>query len=98
MTKGAVTLFCHFENESLYSPPFLMTICHFVRDCAGGMDMRSRFWLGYAVDRQKRKLYRTQFNCYPKTFTKQLAHHCAEEMKNLSAILPELYGQEVYRK
>jgi hypothetical protein len=77
-------------------------MCHFVLPIEGGVEMRSRFWIGTpmtlygdsAVARPINKLLGTTLvrsRAVPKDAPEALAHHCAQEYANLAAILPELY-------
>jgi hypothetical protein len=73
----------------------------FLRDPAGGVVLRSRFWLGAAIrpylpgplaDAAARALNRRAVRrlALPDGLPEGLARHCAEEYANLGALLPEL--------
>jgi hypothetical protein len=78
-------------------------MCHLVRKTAGGVEMRSRFWIGgnikvnffsekSIVNRiANTKLIRKL--AIPSDTSYQMALHCAREYNNLAAILPELYRE-----
>jgi len=72
-----------------------------VRNTAGGVEMRSRFWIGrnlrftpFSERSPVQRLINTKFMrklFIPADTPAQMAHHCAQEYSNLAAILPELY-------
>lgn len=71
-------------------------------DGRGGVVLRSRFWLGAAlqpygplggVGRALLNRPAVRRRALPKGLPHALARHCAEEYANLGAILPELYGR-----
>lgn len=80
-------------------------MCHFVRKKDNGVEMRSRFWIGYKVllaglseksalnrlinTKTAKKLF------LPKNVGFAMAMHCAQEYYHLAKILPELY--ETYK-
>ncbi|MDX1913082.1 MAG: FAD-binding protein [Saprospiraceae bacterium] len=74
-------------------------LVHQVRAVAGGCEMRSRFWLGgkYVRLRRKGKLadlaagVLQQFRLLPANFGADMLRHCAEEMRHLAGILPDLH-------
>lgn len=94
ITKGAVTHFMLFEGQSFADKPTKMTICHFVRPLeGGGAEIRSRFWVGYAIVPGK-GIVKTEFDDFGEERTRALANHCASEFANLGTILPQLYAEE----
>ncbi|MDO8628976.1 MAG: hypothetical protein Q7R41_00650 [Phycisphaerales bacterium] len=79
-------------------------MCHIVRDVAGGVELRSRFWIGTPMSlysnspiaRPVNRILNTKFvrsRAVPARAPKALAHHCAQEYVNLAAILPELWNR-----
>jgi DAPG hydrolase PhiG domain len=72
-----------------------------MRKTANGTEMRSRFWLGDVDESPKGPIGRlltpimnTPFmrrRNIPDTLGRDLLLHCAEEMRHLAKILPELY-------
>jgi len=80
-------------------------MCHFVRKTAdGGVEMRSRFWIGHEVKRIGgfgqgilNKILNQPFvkkKLIPKAVGKSMFHHCSQEYHNLADILPQVYGEE----
>lgn len=74
--------------------PVSMVLAHFVRDIPDGIELRSRFWIGYRLENDKITL--TERNI-PKEYPACMADHCAHEMTNLRNLIPalwELYGDK----
>ena len=76
-------------------------LVHHVREVPGGVQMRSRFWLGGAhvqarghpvADPAVRLLARTAMR-RTEDQARALLVHCAHEMSHLAAFLPELHKQ-----
>jgi hypothetical protein len=67
---------------------------HFVREIDGGIELRSRFWMGwtYANGRDIKAL--PDGMRFPEVAVMSLAMHNIKEFTNLAAILPELYAEE----
>ncbi|MBX4262652.1 hydrolase [Clostridium estertheticum] len=71
--------------------PAIMT--HFVREIPGGVEFRSRFWLGYhMVDKKPVKLIPDGIQI-PIQVAMGLAFHNVQEFSNLASILPSLYEE-----
>jgi hypothetical protein len=68
---------------------------HFVREVDGGIEFRSRFWIGYHIDenKQPKKLIPDGFKI-PEIAPKSLVSHCAKEYTHLAKILPSLFAEE----
>jgi len=80
-------------NITLLSPEIpMVTFTHFAREIPGGIELRSRFWLGWHIVDQKPVRVAEQV---PLELAKGLAHHCPKEYANLAAILPEVYAENV---
>jgi len=80
-------------------------MCHFVRVVAGGgVEMRSRFWMGNRVKRMGgigqaflNALLNQSFikrNMIPQEAGSSMFHHCSQEYHNMSEFLPQLYREE----
>jgi len=69
-------------------------MCHFVREIEGGVELRTRFWMGYAV--KNRKLVRTIPEGFkmPEFPLRALALHNIKEFTNLAALLPRIFPEE----
>lgn len=78
-------------------PPFAAPqtfMTHFIREIEGGIELRSRFWMGwtYANGRDIKAL--PEGMRFPEVAVMSLAMHNIKEFTNLAAILPELYAEE----
>ncbi|MCD7864459.1 MAG: phloretin hydrolase [Clostridiales bacterium] len=73
-------------------PPTFMT--HFARDIEGGIELRSRFWMGWTYEKGQDVKVLPDGMRYPDMAAMSLALHCAKEYHNLAAILPQLYAEE----
>ena len=69
----------------------MATFTHVVREIPGGVELRSRFWLGWHVIDKKPVRVADQ----PPELVKGLAYHSPKEYANLAAILPKVYGENV---
>jgi hypothetical protein len=81
---------------------FFTKMCHFVRETAEGVEMRSRFWIGQDIAKEGKKegaLVNRLLNTG--VFKKQalprvarhVAHHCALEYTNLAYLLPRVFAE-----
>jgi hypothetical protein len=81
---------------------FITKMCHFVRETAEGVEMRSRFWIGQDIAKEGKKeeaLINRLLNT--RVFKKRalprvahhVAHHCAAEYTNLACILPRIFAE-----
>jgi hypothetical protein len=70
----------------------LVTFSHVAREIPGGIELRSRFWLGWNIIDKKpvRVADHVLFE-----LVKGLAYHCPKEYTNLAAILPKVYEENV---
>lgn len=68
---------------------------HTTRNIPGGIELRSRFWLGYNIDMltKEPKLLLPEGQKVPVEVAKNLGLHSIEEMTNLATILPDLYAE-----
>ena len=67
-----------------------VTFSHFVRAIEGGIEVRSRFWLGWRIQDKKPTIVD---NKIPFALVKGLANHCPKEYSNLASILPSVYAE-----
>ena len=70
----------------------LATFSHFVREIPGGIEVRSRFWLGWNIVDKKPVRVADEI---PEDLVRGLVHHCTKEYSNLAAILPLVYAENV---
>lgn len=68
---------------------------HTVRPIDGGIELRSRFWLGWNVDLKTHKLVRVIPDdvAIDGEIAKRLGLHSIKEMTNLAKILPSIYRE-----
>lgn len=69
--------------------PVSMVLAHFVRDIEDGIELRSRFWIGYRLENDRITLTEPDI---PKEFPACMADHCAHEMTNLRNLIPPLWS------
>ncbi len=86
--------FVKSTKSPFFVPEIPAMMCHVVREIPGGVELRSRFWLGYDVVDKKPKKKLPSFIKVPAGKPKGLAMHCAREYHNLAAILPGLYEEQ----
>jgi hypothetical protein len=66
---------------------------HYIREVPGGVESRSRFWLGYHMADKKPVKLLPEGIQIPIQVPMGLAFHNIEEYSNLAAILPQLYNE-----
>lgn len=76
------------------APASPAVMCHFVREIPGGVEYRSRFWLGYHIIDKKPRLLLPPGVRVPEIVPFSLALHNVHEYSNLRAILPKIYEEE----
>jgi len=69
-------------------------MCHFVREIPGGVEFRTRFWMGYHMVDKKPKLLLPPGIKIPDIAPKSLATHNVLEYTNLASFLPEIYAEQ----
>lgn len=69
------------------------TFVHFAREYDGGIELQSRFWLGYMM--MDKKPVRTDFAVDPSR-VKGLANHCPQEYHRLAKYLPQLFAENAH--
>jgi len=68
-------------------------MCHFIREIEGGIELRSRFWMGYKLIDGKPVLAIPPGVQVPAAVPFGLANHNVHEFCNLKAFLPEIYAE-----
>ncbi|MBP2650366.1 MAG: hydrolase [Firmicutes bacterium] len=81
-------------NAPAGTPKAPAVMCHFVREIPGGVEFRTRFWIGYHFVDKKPKLLLPPGIKIPEMAPKGLAMHNVFEYTNLAAFLPELYREQ----
>ncbi len=68
-------------------------MCHFIREIAGGVEFRTRFWMGYLLVDRKPVCMLPAGAKVPVEAIQGLAQHNVEEYSNLRVLLPEIYKE-----
>lgn len=79
----------HLPNTK--SPAFMI---HFIREIPGGVEFRTRFWMGYHILNQKPHLLLPPGMRIPESALRGLAIHNVYEYTNLSSFLPQIYKEQ----
>lgn len=79
----------HASNGSI---PTVMT--HFLREIEGGVELRTRFWIGWNVEDGKEVKRVTEEMNIPEEVPRNLLLHNIKEYAHLSQILPEIFEEE----
>lgn len=95
-TSACSTIVCAKGNGKGH-PPFASAetiMCHFVREIDGGIELRTRFWMGWTYDNGKDvKALPDEFRMPPMGPMSLLLHNI-KEFTNLAALLPLVYEEE----
>lgn len=69
-------------------------MCHFIRPIDGGIELRTRFWMGYCIKNGKpKKTVIPPPRLLPTKAAIALLEHNIKEFTHLAAILPEVYAE-----
>lgn len=68
-------------------------MCHIVRDVPGGVEWRTRFWMGYRLQNKKADFCVPPGEKVPAEAIKGLAIHNVYEYANYKVLLPEIYKE-----
>jgi len=79
------------EADPAIKAPSLM--CHIFRQVPGGLQHRTRFWMGYRMSRGKPELSLPPGLAVPAMAVQGLARHNVREFANLGILLPEIYAE-----
>lgn len=77
-------------------PPFKAPACmlHFIREIEGGIEFRTRFWMGYHILDKKPHYCLPKIAKIPEIAAKGLARHNVVEFTNLRSFLPQIYNEQ----
>lgn len=68
---------------------------HFIREIDGGIELRSRFWIGYQIDENRQPVKVVPDGVIiPEIAPRGLFAHNLKEFSNLAALLPKIYPEE----
>jgi hypothetical protein len=73
------------------SPAFMI---HFIREIPGGIEYRSRFWMGYHIVNKTPYLLLPNGVRLPEFVPAGLARHNVQEFTNLASFLPEIFNEQ----
>lgn len=79
------------KNDESITAPALM--CHIFRPIEGGIEHRTRFWLGYRLSNGKPELSLPPGISVPEAAVRGLARHNVKEFRNWGVFLPEIYKE-----
>ena len=79
------------KKDHFIKAPSLM--CHIFRRIPGGLEHRTRFWMGYRLSQGKPELVLPPGVSVPAIAIQGLARHNVCEFANLSVLLPEIYAE-----
>jgi hypothetical protein len=89
-TKTCAALFSAVGHSPV-APNAIMT--HFVRKIEGGIELRSRFWIGYKAENGNAVKVLPDGVQLPVIVPQCLFEHCSKEFSHLAAILPNVYKE-----
>jgi len=68
-------------------------MCHIIRDVPGGVEWRTRFWMGYRLQNRKPGFVVPPGEKVPTEAIKGLALHNVHEYANYTVMLPKIYRE-----
>ena len=68
-------------------------MCHILRDVPGGVEWRTRFWMGYRLQNRKADCCIPPGIQVPVEAIKGLAVHNVMEFSNFAVMLPKIYKE-----
>jgi hypothetical protein len=95
-TEACSTIVCakgYGEGQPPFAaPPAIMT--HFLREVEGGVELRSRFWMGWTIVNGKAVKALPDGIRMPEFGPKTLLLHNIKEFTHLAKILPQVFAEE----
>jgi hypothetical protein len=79
------------KTDHAIKAPSLM--CHIFRQIPGGLEHRTRFWMGYGISQGKPEIILPPGVAVPAMAVQGLAQHNVREFSNLGVLLPEIYKE-----
>ena len=95
-TEACATIVCA-KGTGKGQPPFAnpeTIMCHFVRETDEGIELRSRFWMGWTYDKGRDVKSLPDGMRMPPMGPMSLLAHNIKEFTNLAALLPRVYAEE----
>jgi hypothetical protein len=68
-------------------------MCHFIREISGGIEFRTRFWMGYTLINRKPVMMLPYGIKVPEVAVQGLAEHNVREYTNLRNLLPGIHSE-----
>jgi hypothetical protein len=95
-TKACSTIVCSSGTGEPHSPfgAAVSVMCHFIREIDGGVELRTRFWMGCYFNNGKLIKGLPDNVRFPEMVLKGLNLHNIKEFTNLAALLPRIYPEE----
>ena len=81
------------EHQPPDIPAAPAIMCHFIREIPGGIEFRSRFWMGYTLIDRKPVFMLPSGVKVPEAAVQGLAEHNVREYTNLRNLLPGIYKE-----
>jgi hypothetical protein len=78
------------EHPGMKAPAIM---CHFCREIDGGVEFRTRFWMGYRINKGRAMCTLPPWVKIPIQAPMGLAYHNVMEYSNLASFLPEIYAE-----
>lgn len=95
-TEDCSTIVCgvgYADGQGLSgSIPTVMT--HFLREIEGGVELRTRFWIGWSVEEGKEVRRLPDADSIPEVIPMNLLLHNIKEYAHLAHILPQIFEEE----
>ncbi len=95
-TEACGTIVCA-KGYGKGQPPFASPdtiMCHFVREIEGGIELRTRFWMGWTIENGREVKALPDGIRMPPMGPMALLLHNIKEFTNLAALLPRIYAEE----
>ena len=69
-------------------------MCHFIREVPGGIELRTRFWLGWNIINGREVKMMPDGEVTPEFKVRALLAHNMKEFHNLAELLPLIYPEQ----
>ncbi|MCX8021729.1 MAG: hypothetical protein N2745_03045 [Syntrophorhabdaceae bacterium] len=76
-----------------HAPRGCAVMCHILRDVEGGIEWRTRFWMGYRLEKGRADKVLPPGEKVPEEAIRGLALHNAHEFANYKVMLPDIYRE-----
>jgi phloretin hydrolase len=95
-TEACGTIVCangYGEGQPPFASPDAV-MCHFIREVEGGVELRTRFWMGWEIVDGKPVKTLPDGMRFPPMGPMALCLHNIKEFTNLATMLPKIYAEE----